>query len=269
MLRQLQDIRGLISMNRIEANLKGKKSFIGFLTAGDPSLEKTEAYILTMAKAGCDLIEVGIPFSDPIAEGKVIEQANIRALSAGTTLEKVFSMIANVRTKTDIPIAFLTYLNPIFNYGYERFFARCKQTNIDGIIIPDLPYEEQGEILAIAQNNAVDVISLIAPTSEKRVTEIAKQARGFIYLVSSLGVTGVRNEITTDLKTITKNIRAVTDVPVCVGFGISSAKQARSIWEYADGVIVGSAIVKIIETYGENAEKPLFDYITAIKNGVL
>lgn len=268
MLQQLQDIRGLIFMNRIEATLKGKKSFIGFLTAGDPNLDKTEEYILTMAKAGCDLIEVGIPFSDPIAEGKVIEMANMRALSAGTTLEKVFAMIANVRTKTDVPIAFLTYLNPMFNYGYERFFARAKQTNIDGIIIPDMPYEEQGEILNIAKKNSVDIISLIAPTSEKRVTEIAKNAQGFIYLVSSLGVTGVRSEITTDLKTITQSIKSVTDVPICVGFGISSAKQARSIWEYADGVIVGSAIVKIIETYGENAEKPLFDYITEIKNCV-
>lgn len=252
-------------MSKIENALKGKKSFIGFLTAGDPSLAKTEEYILAMAKAGADLIEIGIPFSDPIAEGKVIEAGNLRALSVKTTTDKIFDMILNVREKIDVPLVFLTYLNPIFSYGYERFFERCKQVGINGIIIPDLPYEEHGELIDIAGSNNIDVISLIAPTSDNRVIEIAKKAKGFIYLVSSMGVTGVRNEIKTDLQTIVSNIKSVTNIPVCVGFGISTPEQAKAIWQYADGVIVGSAIVRIIEEYGNNAEQAIKDFVKKMK----
>lgn len=252
-------------MSKITEALSGKKSFIGFLTAGDPNLLKTEEYIEAMAEAGADLIEIGIPFSDPIAEGRVIEAANVRALAAGTTPEKVFNMVEHVRRKTDIPLVFLTYLNPVLHYGYEKFFSQCKEVGINGIIVPDMPYEEQGELLSIAEENGVDVISLIAPTSENRVIEIAKKAKGFIYLVSSMGVTGVRSEIKTDLKTIVDKIKEVTEVPVCVGFGIATPEQAGSIWQYADGVIVGSAIVKMIAEYGEHAKKPLFDYVAGMK----
>lgn len=252
-------------MSKIKNALIGKKSFIGFLTAGDPSLDNTEQYIIAMANAGASLIEIGIPFSDPIAEGKVIENANMRALSAGTTPKKVFEMIERVRTKTDIPLVFLTYLNPVFNFGYEAFFSRCKQVDINGIIIPDLPFEEQGELLEIASKNNVDVISLISPTSEERALKIAKNARGFIYLVSSMGVTGVRNEIKTDLKSIVEKIKTVTDTPVCVGFGIHSKVQANAIWEYADGVIVGSAIVKIVEQYKDNATNQIINYVKSMK----
>ncbi len=254
-----------ISTSRIERALKGKKSFIGFLTAGDPNLNKTEEYILSMAEAGADLIEIGIPFSDPVAEGKVIEGANMRALASNTTIEKIFKMIKKIRESIDTPLVFLTYLNPVFNYGYERFFNHCQQTGVDGIIIPDMPYEEQAELLNIAENNGVDVISLIAPTSEDRALEIAKKAKGFIYLVSSMGVTGVRNEIKTDLESIVAKIKTVTEIPVCVGFGISTPEQAEAIWKYGDGVIVGSAIVKIIEEHGDHAGKPLFDYVSAMK----
>ncbi|MGL4606270.1 MAG: tryptophan synthase subunit alpha [Eubacteriaceae bacterium] len=249
-------------MSKIENDLKDKKVFIGFLTAGDPSLEKTEEYIIAMANAGADLIEIGIPFSDPIAEGKVIEAANLRALSVGTTTDKIFDMILNVRKKVDVPLVFLTYLNPVFSYGYELFFKRCKKVGVHGIIIPDLPLEEQAELLDIANSENVDVISLIAPTSEKRVLKIAKDAKGFIYLVSSMGVTGVREEIKTNLQTIVTSIKSVTNIPVCVGFGISTPEQAMDIWQYADGVIVGSAIVRIIEKYGDNAEQAIKDYVS-------
>lgn len=261
MWQPLPSSRGLKSMSKITDALTDSKSFIGFLTAGDPNLSKTEEYILTMAAAGADLIEIGIPFSDPIAEGKVIEAANLRALQAGTTPEKVFQMVAKVRKKTEIPLVFLTYLNPVLNYGYELFFARCLEVGVNGIIIPDLPYEEQGEILAIAQKNQVDVISLISPTSEDRVLEIARNATGFIYLVSSMGVTGIRSKIDTDLKSMVNKIKSVTRIPVCVGFGISTRDQAQAIWEYADGVIVGSAIVKIIEEEGEEAGNRLKEYV--------
>ncbi len=250
-----------------ENKASGNKAFIGFLTAGDPDIKRSEEFILAMAESGADLIEIGIPFSDPIAEGKVIETANVRALSSRTTTDKVFDLVESVRKKTDVPLVFLTYLNPVFNYGYERFFSRCNAVGVDGIIIPDLPYEEKGELLPFATANGVDVISLIAPTSKDRITQIAKDATGFIYVVSSMGVTGVRSEITTNLSDIINTIRSVTDTPIAVGFGISTPEQAQEIAKYADGVIVGSAIVKIIEKHGLNAEPFLTKYVGEMKNG--
>jgi len=255
-------------MSKINNAFKNGKAFIAFLTAGDPSLEKTEQYILTMEKSGADLIEIGIPFSDPIAEGKVIEQANIRALNAGTTTDKIFNMVQRVRQKTDIPLVFLTYLNPVFSYGYEKFFQKCKAVGIDGIIIPDLPFEEKNEILPYANKNEVDLISLIAPTSEDRISMIAQQGKGFIYVVSSMGVTGVRKEITTDLQVMMQTIKAASNIPICVGFGISTPEQGKEISDFCNGVIVGSAIVKIIEEYGQNAEAPLADYVAKMKRSI-
>lgn len=255
-------------MSRISKAFENGKAFIAFLTAGDPDMKSSEEFILAMAKAGADLIEIGIPFSDPIAEGKVIEAANMRALSKGATTDKVFEMVENVRKTTSIPLVFLTYLNPVFNYGYERFFVRCKTVGIDGIIIPDLPYEEKGELLPTAKKNNVDVIWLIAPTSDKRITQIASDATGFIYLVSSMGVTGIRNEIKIDPTAIISTIKNVTNTPIAVGFGISTPEQASEISRFADGVIVGSAIVKIIEQYGENAAVPLVRYVTSMKKAV-
>ncbi len=259
-------------MSKIANTLRSKKSFIAFLTAGDPHLDCTEEYILAMAEAGADLIEIGIPFSDPIAEGKVIESANMRALSAGTTPDKIFDVLKRVSKKIDTPLVFLTYINPVFNYGYDKFFKKCKECGVSGIIIPDLPFDESlehAEISPYAKANDVDIISLIAPTSEQRIEEIAKQANGFIYLVSSMGVTGVRSEIRTDLEAMTKIIKNVTDVPVCVGFGISTPEQAKSISKYADGVIVGSAIVKIIEKHGANAKEHISAYVKEMKANVL
>ena len=253
-------------MSKIANAFDNGTAFIGFLTAGDPTIDKTVEFILAMEEAGCDLVEIGIPFSDPMAEGVVIQDANVRALKHNTTTDDVFDIVRRVREKSDIPLVFLTYINPVFFYGYERFFEKCNELGIDGIISPDLPYEEKGEIADIAAKNDVDVISLIAPTSKERIQKIASDATGFIYVVSSLGVTGMRSEIKTDLGAIISDIRDVCDVPVDVGFGINTPKQASDISKIADGVIVGSAIVKIIEEHGENATDALKEYVSSMKN---
>ena len=245
-----------------------KKAFIGFVTAGDPSIEKTEEFILEIIRAGADLVEIGIPFSDPIAEGKVIQNANIRALACGTTVNKIFSLVESLRQKTQTPLVFLTYLNPVFHYGYEAFFSRCRSAGIDGIIIPDLPFEEQGELLSIASSQEVDLISLIAPTSKQRIDEIAARAKGFIYIVSSMGVTGVRSKIETNLESIITTARNSAKVPVAVGFGINTPSQAREIAQIADGVIVGSAIVKLIEEHREKAAPFIYRYVKEMKEAM-
>lgn len=252
-------------MSNIYKAFENKKAFIGFLTAGDPSAEKTVEYILTMEKAGADLIEIGIPFSDPTAEGIVIQNANIRALNKGMTTNKVFDIVKKVREKSNIPLVFLTYINPVYKYGYDKFFQECREVGVDGIIIPDVPFEEKDEIKDIADKYDVDIISLISPTSEERIKTIAKEAKGFVYIVSSMGVTGVRSEIKTDIESIIKSVKEVTNVPCAVGFGINNPNQAREMLKVADGVIVGSAIVKIIENYGEDASEELFNYITSMK----
>ncbi|MCL1876167.1 MAG: tryptophan synthase subunit alpha [Synergistaceae bacterium] len=254
-------------MNRVSNAFLNKngKAFIGFLTAGDPDIKSSERFILEMEKAGADLIEIGVPFSDPIAEGKVIEAANARALSCGTTTDTVFELVRNLRAITQIPLVLLTYLNPVFKYGYESFFECCNSVGVDGIIIPDLPHEEKGELTEHARKNDVRIISLIAPTSKERIKRIAESSSGFIYLVSSMGVTGVRDNIDTDLESIIKDIRAATDTPVAIGFGISTPEQAKALGGISDGVIVGSAIVKIIERHGVNAAPYLYDYVKSIK----
>lgn len=255
-------------MSKIAEAFNHGKAFIPFLTAGDPNLEKTEEFILEMERSGADLIEIGIPFSDPIAEGIVIQEADIRALASGTTTDKIFDMVAKVRPQVRIPLVFMTYLNPVFHYGYERFFSRCQEAGIDGIIISDLPFEEKGELDGIAAAHGVDLISMIAPTSEERIQKIAAEAKGFLYVVSSMGVTGVRSEITTDLGAILENIRKATDVPVCVGFGISTPEQAAEIASIADGVIVGSAIVRLAEQYGGHAAEHIGAYVRKMKESV-
>lgn len=253
-------------MSKIREAFNGKKAFIGFLTAGDPSLDKTEEFIMEMAEAGAALIEIGIPFSDPIAEGPVIQDANVRALSVpgGCTTDMVFDMVARVSKKISVPLVFLTYLNPVFKYGYEAFCKRCSETGVSGIIIPDLPYEERAELTPAAEKYDVDIISLIAPTSQDRIEKIAKDAKGYIYIVSSMGVTGVRGEITTDIEEIVASIRKVTDTPLAVGFGISTPEQAAKYSQMADGVIVGSAIVKIIAQHGADAGKYIYDYVKSM-----
>lgn len=244
------------------------KAFIGFLTGGDPSIEKSEEYIMQMVEAGCDLIEIGIPFSDPVAEGAVIQAANIRALSAGTTTDKLFGLAAGVRKKTRVPLVFLTYLNPVYRYGYDRFCARCEEAGVNGLIIPDMPYEEKRELSDIAAKYGVDIISLIAPTSEERIRMIAGDAEGFLYVVSSMGVTGMRSEIQTDIASVMAAVKEAAKIPAAVGFGINTPKQAAEIAQLADGVIVGSAIVKIIEKYGAEAGAHVYDYVKSMKDAI-
>ena len=253
---------------KIADAFKDGKAFIGFLTAGDPTIEKTVEYVLAMEEAGCDLVEIGIPFSDPVAEGPVIQEANIRALSNNTNTDDVFEAIRQIREKSDVPLVFLTYINPVFYYGYDKFFKRCQELNVCGIISPDLPYDEKDEILEVTQKYGIDIISLIAPTSKERIQMIASEATGFIYVVSSLGVTGMRSEIRTDLKSILEDIKEVTDVPAAVGFGINTPEQAENIAKVADGVIVGSAIVNIIAEHGENAIEPLRNYVKSMKDAI-
>lgn len=255
-------------MSNIEKAFENKKIFIPFLTAGDPDIETTKECIYKMEEAGAGLIEIGIPFSDPIAEGTVIQAANIRALSNGINVDKIFELVKDVRKKVKIPIVFLTYINPIYNYGYEAFFEKCREVGIDGAIIPDLPYEEKEEASIVAKKYDIDIISLIAPTSKSRIKQIAKEASGFIYAVSSMGVTGVRAEITTDMKSIIDAIREVSKTPVAVGFGINTSGQAEYFSSISDGAIVGSAIVKIIEKYGKNSPEYVFNYVKEMVDAV-
>lgn len=255
-------------MSNIKKAFENKKAFIGFVTAGDPDLQVSEQIMLNMAKGGCDLIEIGIPFSDPIAEGPVIQEANLRSLSQGTTTDKVFELTKKVSAQTDVPLVYMTYLNVLFKYGYDRFLQKAKDAGISGVIIPDLPYEEKDEVQSVAEHYGIDVISLIAPTSEDRIKMIAKDARGFVYTVSSLGVTGTREEIKTDLESITKAIREVTDTPVAIGFGINTPEQAKKYSHIADGIIVGSAIVKIVAEYGQNAPIKVYEYVNSMKDAI-
>lgn len=256
-------------MSKIAAAFKKqRKCFIPFITAGDPNLDVTEQLIVAMANADADIVELGIPFSDPVAEGEVIQAANIRALSAGTTTDKIFTMLKNVRTKTDVPLVFLTYINPIFTYGTEKFLANCKSVGLDGIIVPDVPYEEKAPLAELCRKYGVDLIPLVAPTSDERIKMIAKEAEGYVYIVSSLGVTGVRSDITTDIAAMTQKIRQATDVPAVVGFGIATPKQAEEMAAVSDGAIVGSAVVKIVGKYGTDCVQPVSDYVKEMAEAV-
>lgn len=255
-------------MNKISKAFENGKAFIGFITAGDPNLEASEKIMIKMAQAGCDLIEIGIPFSDPIAEGPVIQNANVRALKQGVTTDKVFELAKKVSAQVDIPLVFMTYLNVLFKYGYDKFLQNANDAGVSGVIIPDMPFEEKEELQSVAKNYDIEVVSLIAPTSEDRIKMIAGEAEGFVYTVSSMGVTGARNEITTDLKTITKHIKEVTDIPVAIGFGINTPDQAKEYAHIADGVIVGSAIVDIVADHGENAPEKVYDYVKAMKDAI-
>lgn len=244
------------------------KAFIPFITCGDPDLEITAKIVREAVANGADLIELGIPFSDPTAEGPVIQGANIRALKGGVTTDKVFDLVRELRKDVTVPMVFMTYSNVVFSYGADKFISTCKEIGINGLILPDLPYEEKEEFLPQCKKYGVDLISLIAPTSENRIAMIAKEADGFIYLVSSLGVTGTRSEISTDLKSIVDVIRQNTSVPCAIGFGISTPEQAKKMADIADGAIVGSAIIKIIEQYGKDAPKYVGEYVKSMKDAV-
>lgn len=255
-------------MNRVQEVFQNK-AFIPFVTAGDPNLDVTERLIVAMAEAGADLIEIGIPFSDPVAEGIVIQEADQRALDAGTTTDKIFDMVKRVRTKTDVPLAFMTYINPVFVYGADRFMERAVEAGVDALIVPDMPFEEREELLPACKAHGMTLIYLAAPTSSQRVKAIARETEGFVYCVSSLGVTGVRSEITTDVGAMVKMVKEANNVPCAVGFGISTPDQARRMAAVADGVIVGSAIVKLVAKYGADCVEPVSRYVREMKAAVL
>lgn len=255
-------------MSNIKSAFANGKAFIAFITCGDPDLETTAAAVRAAAAGGADLIELGIPFSDPTAEGPVIQGANLRALRGGVTTDQIFELVRTLRRDLTIPLVFMTYCNVVFSYGSQRFLRTCQQVGIDGLIIPDLPYEEKDEFLPDCRACGVDLISLIAPTSENRVAMIAREAEGFLYLVSSLGVTGARREITTDLGSIVSVIRQHTDVPCAIGFGISTPEQARQMAALSDGAIVGSAIIQLLAQYGTDAPRHIEAYVRTMKDAV-
>ena len=255
-------------MSNIRKAFDHGKAFIPFITCGDPDLETTKEIVIEMEKAGADLIELGIPFSDPTAEGPVIQDGNLRALSAGCTTAKVFDLVVELRKTVKIPMVFMTYANVVFSYGIEAFVKKCVETGIDGIILPDVPFEEKEEFAGICRENDIAFISLIAPTSDDRIAMIAKEADGFVYCVSSLGVTGTRTNITTDIGAMVSKVKEVNDIPCAVGFGISTPEQAAQMAKSADGVIVGSAIVKIIAANGKNSVKPVADYVRSMKDAI-
>jgi len=256
-------------MSKIQQVFSNGKAFIPFITAGDPSMEITEQLVLKMAEAGADLIELGIPFSDPMAEGPVIQEADYRALSGGATTDKLFDMMRRVRKSSDIPVAFMTYINPIFTYGTDRFMKNCQEVGIDAVIVPDVPFEEKEELMPFCSKYGVELISMIAPTSNNRIRMIASEAQGFIYCVSSMGVTGVRTEISNDVENMIKLVKEVKDIPCAVGFGISTPEQAKRMAEISDGVIVGSAIVKIVARYGSDCVPHVVEYVRTMKNSIL
>ena len=254
--------------NIAKAFAKGK-AFIPFVTCGDPDLETTAQIVRAMAEAGADLIELGIPFSDPTAEGPVIQAANVRALSAGTTTDKIFDLVRDLRKDVAVPMVFMTYANVVFSYGAEKFISTCAEIGMDGLILPDVPYEEKEEFDPLCKRYGLDLISMVAPTSEERIARVVSEASGFIYVVSSLGVTGVRSQITTDIGGMVRLIRENTSIPCAVGFGISTPEQAASMAALADGAIVGSAIVKIIAQYGRDAVPYVRDYVAAMKQALV
>ncbi len=252
-------------MSKIADAFAGGKAFIPFITCGDPDLETTTAAVRAAVENGADLIELGIPFSDPTAEGPVIQGANLRALKGGVTTDRIFGLVRDLRRDVTVPLVFMTYANVVFSYGTERFLAACREAGIDGLILPDVPFEEREEFLPFCRRYGVDLISLIAPTSEHRIAKIAREAEGFLYIVSSLGVTGTRSEITTDLSSMVEVVRQNTAIPCAVGFGISTPEQAKRMAEVSDGAIVGSAIVRLLEQYGKDAPQQIGAYVKQMK----
>lgn len=259
-------------MSNIKSAFENGKAFIAFITCGDPDIETTAACVRAAVAGGADLIELGIPFSDPTAEGPVIQGANIRALRGGITTDKVFDFVKKLRCDNDnpvkVPMVFMTYANVVFSYDAERFISACRDIGIDGLILPDLPFEEKDEFQPICSKYGVDLISLIAPTSENRIAMIASAAEGFLYIVSSLGVTGTRNEIKTDIASIVDTVRKNTSIPCAIGFGISKPEQAAEMAKLSDGAIVGSAIIKLIEQYGKDAPSYVLEYVKSMKEAV-
>ena len=255
-------------MSKVQQAFSHGKAFIPFITCGYPSLAVTEQAVYAMAEAGADLIELGIPFSDPTAEGPVIQAANVRALAGGVTTDKIFDMVRRIRRKTDIPMVFMTYANVVFSYGSERFIRTAAEIGMDGLILPDVPYEEKAEFDPLCRQYGMDLISLIAPTSHERIRMIAREAAGFVYCVSSLGVTGVRSNITTDIGAMVQLVKQEREIPCAVGFGISTPAQAADMASRSDGAIVGSTIVKLCAQYGADCVPRVAQYVREMAQAV-
>ena len=255
-------------MSNIYKAFENGKAFIPFVTCGDPDLDTTAAIVRAAAQNGADLIELGIPFSDPMAEGPVIQEASMRALAGGATTDKIFELVADLRKDVSIPFVFMTYANVVFSYGTERFVKRCVEVGVDGVILPDVPFEEKEDFASICERYGIDFISLVAPTSENRLAMIAEEAKGFLYVVSSLGVTGVRSEIKTDIPSIVEVVRKHAKVPFAIGFGVSRPDQAVQMARYSNGVIVGSAIMKIIAEHGKESPSFVAAYIKEMKEAI-
>ena len=262
------DTEERIFMSDIGRAFDHGKAFIGFVTCGDPDLETTGKVVEAMVANGADLIELGIPFSDPTAEGPVIMGADERALKGGITTDDIFDFTKDLRKRIDVPMLYMTYANVVFHYGVEKFCSRAQDAGISALILPDVPFEEKGDFESVCQSHGIDLISMIAPTSEDRIAMIAREAKGFLYLVSSLGVTGVRNDITTDLGPIVKIIRENTDIPCAIGFGISNPEQCRKMASISDGAIVGSGIVRIIEKNGKDSAVPVGEFVKSMKDAI-
>lgn len=255
-------------MSNIHKAFESGKAFIPFVTCGDPSLDVTEQIVYAMERAGANLIELGIPFSDPTAEGPVIQEANIRALKGNVTTDKIFDLVLKLRKTVKVPMVFMTYANVVYSYDSEKFIKKCKEVGIDGLILPDIPFEEKDEFDGICKKYDIDLISLIAPTSHERITRIAKEASGFVYCVSSLGVTGTRTNITTDIGAMVKLVKDSKDIPCAVGFGISTPEQAKAMADKSDGAIVGSAIVKLCAKYGKDCVPYIEEYVRSMKEAI-
>ena len=239
-------------MNRIEKTFKvlkenNKVARIGFVTAGDPSIEQSEALVKALVAGGCDIVEIGVPYSDPLADGPVIQAAATRALAGGVKVDQVFELVAKVRKDVTVPLVFLMYVNTLMVYGKEKFISKCKEVGIDGLIVPDVPYEEREEILPLMQSYGVELIPLVAPTSKDRVKKITEGSKGFVYCVSSMGVTGRNSDFHQGMDAYIEDVRSQTDLPLAIGFGISNNADVKRFEKIADGVIVGSAIVKEVE----------------------
>ncbi len=255
-------------MNRISNAFSLGKAFIAFITCGDPDLETTYKTVIEMCRNGADLIELGIPFSDPTAEGPTIQNANVRALSGGVTTDKIFDLVREIRKVTNVPMVFMTYANVVFSYGSDRFISICSEIGIDGLILPDVPYEEKDEFEPICRKYGLDLISMIAPTSHDRISMISKEAHGFLYVVSSLGVTGTRDKIDTDIGSMIDVVRKETKTPCAIGFGISRPEQATEMASLSDGAIVGSAIIRIIAEHGRESPEYVGLFVKEMKEAV-
>ncbi len=268
MWQQLQDTGGKNFMNKISNAFNNGKALIGFITVGDPSLKTSEEVILKMVQGGCDLIEVEIPFSDPVAEGAVIQSANVRAINNGTTTDKVFELVNNVSQQADVPFVLMAYLNVLFKYGYDKFLEKAKQCGVSGVLVPDLPYEEKAELESVAEKYEITVLSFAAPATNKRIKNIAAAAKGFISAMSTMGYRSKDRSVISSSSDIVECVKDVTNVPVVIAAGVETPEDAKEYTAYADGVVINSAIIELIEKHGENAPEAVYNYVKSIKNAI-